>query len=337
MPLTPAENPEHRETPGKTRTLHFVYSFECNLRCGHCLYRCGPGAGKTMSLDRAQSFLEQASRAGVRRIVFNGGEPTLHYPALLALTLLVRSRSMQADLVTNASWARSGRQARELLLELRQAGLGGLTLSTDRFHLPGVPLGWVLNALHAARDLGIRAGVKIARLPQDPIADGLFRELQPVADRIVLQQVSPLGRGSFLRRTLPLRSVPLLRQPGCLSPPVLLPDGCLLTCCNLPARDLSPGDYPFVLGNLEHASLETLLELRARDPRLDSLRKQGPVALLAPASAVRPGEDLPAQALFRDGCDLCFHLARRAIGKYLSAAGPAKGRTEDTRDHRRTS
>jgi len=331
-PESKSESARSRPSPDAADTLHFVYSFACNLLCDHCLYRCGPGEGPSMTLERAASFLEQAARAGVRRVVFNGGEPTLHRGELLTLIALARGRSLSATLMTNASWASSRRQAERFLPALSEAGLDSLTLSTDRFHLLRVPLDFVIHALEAARELGIRTGVKIARLARDPIADGLDRHLRPLADRVVLQQVSPLGRGSSLRESLPLKALRDLTKPGCLTPPVLLPDGSLLTCCNLPARDMRPEDYPFILGNLEHTPLGKLLELRARHPLLAALRHRGPAALFAPASAAARSGGRPCRSLFHDGCDLCFHLSGPARRRQARAHTRAPGRQVPARD-----
>ena len=105
--------------------------------------------------------------------------------------------------------------------------------------------------------------------------------------------------------------------PGCLTPPVLLPDGNLLTCCNLPAQDMKPTDYPFVLGSVEKESLRSLLDRRSRDPVLTVLRSRGPSTLASLLSQREPALESMDQASYHSACDLCFHLFCRLQDKRL--------------------
>jgi MoaA/NifB/PqqE/SkfB family radical SAM enzyme len=52
----------------------------CNLRCAHCFNRSGPGNREIAPLSRREvrGLLDQAGSAGVRDIVFTGGEPFVH-------------------------------------------------------------------------------------------------------------------------------------------------------------------------------------------------------------------------------------------------------------------
>jgi hypothetical protein len=291
-------------------SLHFVYSYECGLLCAHCLYRCGPGPLPCMGKQRAAGYIDQASRAGIGHIVFNGGEPFLHFPDLCSLIAHANEQGIRCTVMTSGSWAVSEKRAVELLCELRRSGLHSISLSADRYHLVFVRQQNICHALNAARKLGIRAGVKITRLPWDPVAEGLFRSIQPLTERIFVQEVSPLGRAASLRDRLLLRPVFQLNRPGCSTPPVLLPDGSLLTCCNLPARDMDPRSTPFLLGSLECDPLEQLLALRTGDPLLRTLRQKGPLGLYIPVLASAPENAPVLPSLYHDGCDLCFHLFR---------------------------
>jgi molybdenum cofactor biosynthesis enzyme MoaA len=57
-----------------------VAGLSCNLRCAHCFNGSGPGNREMppLSRDDVRSLLEEAEAAGVRDIVFTGGEPFLH-------------------------------------------------------------------------------------------------------------------------------------------------------------------------------------------------------------------------------------------------------------------
>jgi len=264
-----------------------------------------------MEYHRAESYVEQAHQAGIRQIVFNGGEPMLHASAIRSLIRQARNRDIRTALVSNGYWGSTKEKAFRILSDLRQAGLQSLTLSTDRFHLVRIPLKHLVHILLTSRELHIPTGVKIARLAQDPVADGLYRSLRTYTDRIHIQGVSPLGRASLLRKSVPLKQPLSVHRPGCLTPPVLLPSGHVLTCCNLPARDMDLEGSPLVLGSLEDKPLSDLLEERTSSPILAFLRKRGPVPLLSRFQGMAwrsSGMRLPS--LVHDGCDLCFRLFR---------------------------
>ncbi len=57
-----------------------VAGLSCNLRCVHCFNSSGPGNREMPFLSRegVMALLDEASAAGVRDVVFTGGEPFLH-------------------------------------------------------------------------------------------------------------------------------------------------------------------------------------------------------------------------------------------------------------------
>ncbi len=57
-----------------------VAGLSCNLRCTHCFNASGPGNREMPVLSRedVRTLLDEAEAAGVRDIVFTGGEPFLH-------------------------------------------------------------------------------------------------------------------------------------------------------------------------------------------------------------------------------------------------------------------
>jgi hypothetical protein len=270
-----------------------------------------------MGLRRAENSIRQAGEAGIRKIVFTGGEPLLHPRELRSLIRHTAEQGMKSALITNASWAFSRVETKAYLEDLKEIGLESITLSTDRYHLLEVPLANLRNALDAAREIGLRAGVKIARLRHDPVAEGLYRALRRSATRVLVQEISPLGRATALRSAVKLEPAMSFAGPGCFTPPVLLPDGNLLTCCNLPAQDMKPTDDPFVLGSVEKESLGSLLDRRSRDPVLKTLRTKGPGTLASLVSRREPALRNADQIPCHSACDLCFHLFCKLRDKRL--------------------
>lgn len=83
-PLT-ATDPGGR-TMANLEMLWLELTNQCNLACNHCYAESGPDAGQgdTLSADDYRRLLDEASKAGCRRVQFIGGEPTLH-PNLCSL------------------------------------------------------------------------------------------------------------------------------------------------------------------------------------------------------------------------------------------------------------
>jgi molybdenum cofactor biosynthesis enzyme MoaA len=66
--------------PGLDSLWIQVAGLSCNLRCAHCFNASGPGNRELPSLSREEvkDLLVEAEAAGMRDIVFTGGEPCLH-------------------------------------------------------------------------------------------------------------------------------------------------------------------------------------------------------------------------------------------------------------------
>lgn len=80
-----------------------VSGLSCNLRCAHCFNASGPGNREMPFLSRQEVnvLLDEAAEAGVRDVVFTGGEPFLHPEmAEIARDTLVR---FPATLLTNGT------------------------------------------------------------------------------------------------------------------------------------------------------------------------------------------------------------------------------------------
>ncbi len=314
-PIAETRMTSHPRATEHLSTLHVAYSFACGLSCAHCIFRCGPDVLRTMGLAAAKTYIDQAARVGIRKIVFTGGEPLFHPGELRGLIHHAATQGMQCALMTNAFWASSRNRTEVCLIELRDLGLQSITLSTDRYHLLAVPVENLQRALDVSGKIGLQVAVKIARLQHDPIAEGLCRDLCDSTTRILVQDISPLGRASSLRHAVRLRPSWTFTGPGCSTPPVLLPNGNLLTCCNLPARDLKVTDFPLVLGNIREESLATLLRRRSTDPLLNTLRSRGPSTVLTLLARHAPQTRVSKKAEYHSGCDLCFRLFCRTQDK----------------------
>ena len=112
------------------------------------------------NLAQACSRKDQGVAAGIRSVTFEGGEPFLFHPLLVAAVRQAGERGLSCDLVTNCYWATSVPDAELWLAPLQEAGLGSLSLSDDAFHgsdgewVAWTPEGYYTSSLNGDRYVG---------------------------------------------------------------------------------------------------------------------------------------------------------------------------------------
>ena len=60
-----------------------------------------------MTLSQLTSVIDQAAACGVTDVYFEGGEPTLAYPVVLAAAQHAREHDLDVGIVSNCFWATS--------------------------------------------------------------------------------------------------------------------------------------------------------------------------------------------------------------------------------------
>lgn len=95
--------------PPNPVTVNWHVTAKCNYRCRFCFFQQDPflpslpqGTGATLSKEDSLKVVRLLAEAGVRRVNFAGGEPTL-YPLLPQLLEETKSLGMQATVVTNGA------------------------------------------------------------------------------------------------------------------------------------------------------------------------------------------------------------------------------------------
>jgi hypothetical protein len=138
----------------KLTGVHLLLTCRCTHECDHCFVWGGPRQEGTMALAAVRRILEQARDLGeVEWIYFEGGEPFLFYPTLLAGVREAAAAGFRVGVVSNAYWATGPEDARECLAPF--AGLvQDLSLSCDPLHGNDTD-GTVDRAESAARELRI--------------------------------------------------------------------------------------------------------------------------------------------------------------------------------------
>jgi hypothetical protein len=140
--------------------LAFYFTLTCTARCDHCITIAGPKVRRKMTLEDARAVVASVARVPqLDGIVFTGGENFIHRDELLELVRDCTALGLRSEVITNAFWATSPSAAREALAPFREAGLGLVRISVDRFHLPYVSTDRVHTALAALKDAGFQRHV----------------------------------------------------------------------------------------------------------------------------------------------------------------------------------
>jgi organic radical activating enzyme len=114
--------------------LHLLLTYQCTFECDHCFVWGSPFQSGTMTIETIRIILNQAKESGsIEWIYFEGGEPFLYYPVMLAGINLANDLGFNVGIVTNSYWATSEEDARLWLSPLVEK-IQDLTISSDLFH-----------------------------------------------------------------------------------------------------------------------------------------------------------------------------------------------------------
>ena len=120
-----------------------------------------------MTLAQLTSVIDQGADLGLTDVYFEGGEPTLAYPIVLAAAKHARERGLDVGIVSNCFWATSVADAKVWLAPFAELGLADLSLSSYAYFVEDANEEQLRNAVLAAQELGIPASVLEVGAPAD--------------------------------------------------------------------------------------------------------------------------------------------------------------------------
>ncbi len=134
-----------------------ITNYFCTSKCGHCLYKCGPGrSGGYITPETAGKSLRLVRRLGCKSVHIGGGEPMLRPDELGDVLETAARAGVSVEYVeTNSSWFKDAESARDLLLGLREKGLRTLLVSISPFHNEFIPYSRVEGVMRASELAGI--------------------------------------------------------------------------------------------------------------------------------------------------------------------------------------
>ncbi len=238
-------------------------------------------------------------------IFFEGGEPFLYHPLLLAGVREAARLRFRVGVVSNAYWATDPDDAVEWLRPF--AGLvGDISISSDLYHGSEKISPRATNACVAAERLGIPAGIISIAQPDAADASLSFGQL-PQGESAVM------CRGRAAERLAPrVHGWPAARFTECPHEDLRDPDrvhvdpfGNVLVCGGIRAGNVLETPLPELAARYAPAS----------HPVIGPLLAGGPAEL-----ARRHGIDCGGD--YADACHLCDHVRRALRGRFPETLGP---------------
>lgn len=285
--------------------LHFLVTYRCTYACEHCFVFGTPAAEATMTIAQLRDAIGQAAACGVETVYFEGGEPTLHWPVVLAAAKLAREHGLQWGLVTNCYWAESLEDALLWLEPLVPLEPADVSLSSYAYFVEDADEAHLRNAVLAARELGLPLEVlEVGAAASLDIPGACSGEVGAIMHKgRAAVQLAPgrAGRPPASLVTCPHED---LADPGRCH---LGADGELQVCQGLSA------------GNVWRHGLDGVLtgyDAGAR-PVLRELLHGGPWRL-AQECGIEPARDL-----YADECHLCFETRLALRERFPHVLAPA--------------
>ena len=289
--------------------LHFLITYRCTFECDHCFVWGSPAQTGTFTLADIERSLDQARALGtIRSVYFEGGEPFLFYPILLAGVRAAFERRFEVGIVTNGYWATSIEDAVEWLRPM--AGLlTDLSVSSDLLHYDQVVSSECRNIRAASKRLGIPAATITCERPQAAPAAPLQGRGQPVEGGGVMFRGRAVASFADKAPKQPWDSFRECPHEDLAEPQRvhLDPLGNLHLCQGL------------VMGNLFERPLREIVESFA--PQEDPV--VGPLLAGGPAGLVR-FYDLPHAEAYADACHLCYTTRQLLRPRFAKTLGPGQ-------------
>jgi MoaA/NifB/PqqE/SkfB family radical SAM enzyme len=279
--------------------LHILLTFQCTFECEHCFVWGSPDQSGVLTLAQVENILDQAARAGVSSVYFEGGEPFLYYPILLQSVYIAAGMGFRVGLVSNAYWATSVADAVEWLRPMI-GRLVDFTVSSDLYHCSEAMGERPQNALVAAKWLNIPTG--LISIAQPETSGHELRESGAVMYRgRAAQELAPRAE-HFPWQNFSSCPHEDLYDPGRVH---VDPFGNLHICQGL------------VIGNVFENPLQDICA--AYDPHTHPIC--GPLIEGGPAALVSK-YDLPHSDAYADACHLCYQSRRQMRDRFPFLLSP---------------
>jgi len=304
--------------------IHFLVTYRCTYACDHCFVWGSPAAEGTMTLAQLTSVVDQGAELGLTDVYFEGGEPTLAYPVVLAAAKRAREHDLDVGLVSNCFWATSVADAKVWLAPFADLGVADLSLSSYAYFVEDANEDHLCNAVLAARELGIPGSVLEVGAPADigvpGACSGDVCEVMHKGRAAVALAPAKASRAPDTLTTCPFED---FIDPGRAH---VGPDGELQICQGVSAGNVfAGGDWPAAPNDLAEPRPDGLRRvLDSYDPRTRPVIRD--ILAGGPWALARAVGHTPGRSHYADECHLCYEVraALRRGGRFPEVVAPGQ-------------
>lgn len=313
-PTQPAlAEPEGRATPiwdryPKSQRLAINFTLRCNIACAHCIVESSPYRRETLTGDEVRTALLDGKRRGKRHVTFSGGEVFLHAPLMCEVIAFATEHGYVVDVETNAFWAKTADTAARRLKPFVDAGISGLSLSADAYHVKYFPVDRPINAARAARSHGLVTEMNFCPSSEADVDAGIVAALNEAGEPYIYNELLDRGRGRDLVQIGEARAVEELPDCDSLTRTVHATAD-VYACCELDISTDAMKRTPVFLGSLRGDD-ETLTQQDDREHLVNEFYNPASPIYFRTMVQTHPRFADLADRRFHNICDFCM----RALG-----------------------
>lgn len=307
--------------------LAINFTLTCNLACAHCIVESSPQRTERLTLDEVRTALSAAARNGKKHVTFSGGEVFLYPKQMCEVIAYARELGLVVDVESNAFWARDESIAQRKLGPFVAAGIAGLSLSADAFHVAYFPVDRTIHAARAGRSAGLVTEINFCPSEQPEVDAAIRAALTAAGEPFIENELLDRGRASEFHTIVTSRSVAELPECTSLTTTVHA-TGDVYACCELDISTDAMKRTPVFLGSIRSG---------AHSASEQNERERLVVAFYDPGSPIYFRKLVAEHELFRDLrdqrfqtiCDFCLRTladpARVAALREILAAHASVG------------
>ncbi len=290
------------------------FTLTCNLACAHCIVESSPQRTERLTVDEVREALLSSHSAGKRHVTFSGGEVFLYPKQMCEVIAYGRDLGLVIDVESNAFWARDERTARRKLAPFVEAGISGLSLSADAYHVAYFPVQRTIEAARAAREAGLVTEINFCPSEKSDVDEAIRRALTEAGEPFIENELLDRGRGKDLHGIVVSRKVADL--PDCTSLTTTVhATGDIYACCELDVSTDAMKRTPVFLGSIR-SGRDTRADRDERERLLTEFYTPGsPIYFRRMVEEHEDFRDV-ADASFQNICDFCV----RTLGDPVKVA-----------------
>jgi len=308
-----------------TQELVIHLTLRCPLKCAHCCVDADINKSEELQHKTVlKSIANSTQIPTIEKVSFTGGDPFVARKTLEAGIKQATSQGLSTSVVTSAFWAKTAKRAEHIISTLKTAGLQEIMLSYDDSHAQYLEEQFIINAFNASVKAGLIIKVNVVREPNDKIdkayltamldPNGVYKNQLKIFETAVNSTGRAKEDDSVQMRQDRAANDQVYRGPctSVLRHISAQSDGNWVPCCGVikPPKALHRGQ-------VDTTPLATVVKQAHKDPVLQWLAYEGPVAILKQITA---NTDNPLDDADFDGiCHACDRLFNEPAHQELLA------------------